>query len=79
MNYQTCDNVDISNHKLVFRKVLLPRESLNTPYDFNSVKNLQKISTMLKFSEDMQLDSQVYSDNKEFLIDLVNARHSVIV
>ena len=79
MNYQTYDNVDVSNHKLVFRKVLLPRESLNTPYDFNSVKNLQKISTMLKFSEDLQLDSQVYSDNKEFLIDLVNARHSVIV
>ena len=79
MNYQNYDNVDISNHKLVFRKVMLPRESLNTPYDFNSVKNLQKISTMLKFSEDLQLDSQVYSDNKEFLIDLVNARHSVIV
>jgi len=79
MNYQNYDNVDISDHKLVFRKVMLPRESLNIPYDFNSVKNLQRISAMLKFSEDLQLDSQVCCDNKEFLIDLVNARHSVIV
>jgi hypothetical protein len=73
------DDINASNHKLVFRKVMLPRESLNTPYDFNSIKSLQKISSMLKFAEDMQLDSQVYSDNKEFLIDLVNTRHSVII
>jgi hypothetical protein len=69
----------ILKHQPVFRKLISTERSHVELIDFNSTISLQKLESLLKIADDVCTGTRVYSDNKEFLVNLVNDRHANIV
>ena len=69
----------ILKHQPVFRKLISTEKTNVELIDFNSTVCLQKLESLLKIADDLCTGTRIYSDNKEFLVNLVNERHANIV
>ena len=69
----------ILKHKPVFRKLISTERTQLEAIDYNSALCLQKLESLLKSADSLITGTRIYSDNKEFLVNLVNNRHVDIV
>jgi hypothetical protein len=83
MNNDNCKNNYIStvkmDNELMFKKVTDPEIGQFVAIDLSAGRNLRRLSYLLKCVEDLATSTFIHSPAKEFLANIVNTRHSIIL
>ena len=66
-------------HKVVFKKIKNKKAIQSNTIEYGSGTGLRKLNQLLKLAEDLNLDTFIYNTNKEFLVNVVNDRNSIII
>ena len=72
---------DIGNtvNNTVFKKIKNKKAVQSNTIEYGSGTGLRKLNQLLKLAEDLNLDTFIYNPNKEFLVNVVNERNSIII
>ena len=72
-------STDKMNSELMFKKVTDPEIGQFATIDLSAGRNLRRLSYLLKSVEDLTSDTFIHNPRKEFLVNVVNKRHSIIL
>ena len=72
-------NVGNTVNNTVFKKIKNKKAVQSNTIEYGSGTGLRKLNQLLKLAEDLNLDTFIYNPNKEFLVNVVNDRNSIII
>ena len=72
-------NVGNTVNNTVFKKIKNKKAVQSNTIEYGSGTGLRKLNQLLKLAEDLNLDTFIYNPNKEFLVNVVNERNSIII
>ena len=75
----TVDGQPKIDHKPAFNKITKRELNQSINIDFSSGLYLRKLTHLLKTMDEFVSDTFIYNSNKEFLVNVVNQRNSIIV
>jgi len=75
----TVDGQPKIDHKPAFNKITKRELNQSINIDFSSGLYLRKLTHLLKTMDEFVSDTFIYNSNKEFLVNVVNQRNSIII